>query len=1553
MEESRLGFSLFQADSAQSPLYTLRIPYFTSTSPHKTSMTTSADLESTSYVSLDLSVPSWWLPVAHEIAFAGDAAELTEVKATEARAAKNDSDCDECFLVLGGSVVDGDRRQAVPVTRLELLNERLQTIERRAGALDELLVAIRRLAENLKASRGSGGSEKGGEDKKEDNGGGGKGRRSGSAGEDDCEGNGEDLEMEVDSDGGFDGADDNDDDDYSYGDSGDEDAMEEDEEDGDDDDTLYGYDAFLEEDDGITGAKEDGEEGSDWEWGVGRFHSVSSAPSSSGDSATGADGLSLIEAEALQAQAACHAAFSAVRRGKKSRPSPRGDQDEPWQQGAGEAEEQEEAERVLRWCSVRSMGKRGFVRCQMEVGGVVSNVRALAALGLSTTSPIVITLYFTDHAWRLRASHPHQQQQHHHAQHHHQRQQQSGGEEATSFPEPSRVVVSQPAAEAGEGGEPGSSKGEQRRQRRQVLMRVLLEQCVGHTRSISKESLVTPVSAATDAADAAIASNNSDSGKGGSAGNAGVLSGMSEAAMRATLKRLGGSDPAKTEAAASGASHSSASTRVGEGWSVQQALEARVLQVVEQADERVGQEAACRVGVDSLVPAAVTSFFKDRHSHGGETGAEARGKKGGLGNAFVGLLVHVARQLQAVCERCVICGQALALKTQRVRPCTDDFCLYRFEELGLASDILSELRSLPLAVHLDTLPPLAALQQCESEWELKVLLAACWIIRSAAVRKALEAEEAEKAKVEKEAEEEGARVKADSVAAGLAGAGAAGEGEGGTGASEAGAGAGAVGRGEKAAAVVPAARKAAAAEPAAGKAAAKGGDGGMSGEQRVLADVLLPYRVLRFVVSTSRLTLLKLDGTPATTNQPPQQQQQQQQRSQGAKHQSKRKQQQEQQHSESIPSSLDERSSPATWGEGGEWACAGLPLSACHQLAVFADGCPKQAQFERLRQSKGSFFAFHGSSTFNWFSILRNGLRSMSNTGYMSTGAAYGSGIYLSPHFETSYGYSGRGYAEGNGGVCCVAICEVVHSPAARGRPYESIAPGHGKTMEERMYDEETLVDEGNGVGKDSPAEGDTGMNVDVTAGAGGAAAASSVGGAGSAAAAAAAAAPSTAAPSTAAAAAAAGYPSRRSTNPGGRTAGQELQRGSGIVVVDPGYEEHVCIRFLLLLPPGFNPAQHVKHVTAGTTGTGSAAGGAGGTAAGRWGGYVRGSDGESPMTITGGRMLLGVDLRQAHARAFAAWQTRRRDAFERRQRDRLMALADERPEEDEMRERKWEKERESEREREREREREMGRERERKAQEQVGKRGTGRAPDTKNTTPGATNAIQKEYRNMMRLQSRGHSSLPTGSFTLSLPNDEDLYAWRVRLSPLVFKDTPFHSELAQIRVSTTATDGVGAAGAGGIAGARGSNEHGVQGSDADTSFSGTGEGAGAAAVASPAQEAGVELEIRFPGGFPFDPPFVRVVSPRFAFHTGHVTVGGSICMELLTQSGWSPAYSLESLLVQLIANMAAGGARVDPRYVRAGRCGCRDGPHAGGCYSLAEAKDAFVRVAGQHGWKV
>mmetsp|Transcript_37453 Transcript_37453/g.89904 ORF Transcript_37453/g.89904 Transcript_37453/m.89904 type:complete len:175 (-) Transcript_37453:303-827(-) len=61
-----------------------------------------------------------------------------------------------------------------------------------------------------------------------------------------------------------------------------------------------------------------------------------------------------------------------------------------------------------------------------------------------------------------------------------------------------------------------------------------------------------------------------------------------------------------------------------------------------------------------------------------------------------------------------------------------------------------------------------------------------------------------------------------------------------------------------------------------------------------------------------------------------------------------------------------------------------------------------------------------------------------------------------------------------------------------------------------------------------------------------------------------------------------------------------------------------------------------------------------------------------------------------------------------------------------------------------------------------------------------------------------------------------------------------------------------------------------------------------------------VTLRIRFPSDFPSQPPFVRVVRPRIKENTGFVLGGGGICMELLTPQGWSPATSLNAVIMSV-----------------------------------------------------
>merc|ERR1711939_616088 len=65
-----------------------------------------------------------------------------------------------------------------------------------------------------------------------------------------------------------------------------------------------------------------------------------------------------------------------------------------------------------------------------------------------------------------------------------------------------------------------------------------------------------------------------------------------------------------------------------------------------------------------------------------------------------------------------------------------------------------------------------------------------------------------------------------------------------------------------------------------------------------------------------------------------------------------------------------------------------------------------------------------------------------------------------------------------------------------------------------------------------------------------------------------------------------------------------------------------------------------------------------------------------------------------------------------------------------------------------------------------------------------------------------------------------------------------------------------------------------------------------------------IVLEMRFSNQFPFSPPFIRVIKPRFLPFAqgggGNVTEGGAMCMEALTNNGWTAAQNIESLLLQV-----------------------------------------------------
>lgn len=109
---------------------------------------------------------------------------------------------------------------------------------------------------------------------------------------------------------------------------------------------------------------------------------------------------------------------------------------------------------------------------------------------------------------------------------------------------------------------------------------------------------------------------------------------------------------------------------------------------------------------------------------------------------------------------------------------------------------------------------------------------------------------------------------------------------------------------------------------------------------------------------------------------------------------------------------------------------------------------------------------------------------------------------------------------------------------------------------------------------------------------------------------------------------------------------------------------------------------------------------------------------------------------------------------------------------------------------------------------------------------------------------------------------------------------------------------------------------------------------------------ASIVLEFRFGPSYPMSPPFVRVVRPQFVPFAqgggGHVTIGGAVCLELLTSSGWNPAVHIDNVIMQI---RAAISELDPPARIQ------RDG--AGVDYGIGEAVAAFMRLAQSHGWAV
>ncbi|EDW72141.1 uncharacterized protein Dwil_GK10301 [Drosophila willistoni] len=167
-----------------------------------------------------------------------------------------------------------------------------------------------------------------------------------------------------------------------------------------------------------------------------------------------------------------------------------------------------------------------------------------------------------------------------------------------------------------------------------------------------------------------------------------------------------------------------------------------------------------------------------------------------------------------------------------------------------------------------------------------------------------------------------------------------------------------------------------------------------------------------------------------------------------------------------------------------------------------------------------------------------------------------------------------------------------------------------------------------------------------------------------------------------------------------------------------------------------------------------------------------------------------------------------------------------------------------------------------------------------------ATDRLMKELRDIYR-----SDAFKKNMYSIELVNDS-IYEWNIRLKS-VDPDSPLHSDLLMLKEK--------------------------EGKDS------------------------ILLNILFKETYPFEPPFVRVVHPIIS--GGYVLIGGAICMELLTKQGWSSAYTVEAVIMQIAATLVKGKARIQFGATKA---------LTQGQYSLARAQQSFkslVQIHEKNGW--
>jgi ubiquitin-conjugating enzyme E2 Q len=172
--------------------------------------------------------------------------------------------------------------------------------------------------------------------------------------------------------------------------------------------------------------------------------------------------------------------------------------------------------------------------------------------------------------------------------------------------------------------------------------------------------------------------------------------------------------------------------------------------------------------------------------------------------------------------------------------------------------------------------------------------------------------------------------------------------------------------------------------------------------------------------------------------------------------------------------------------------------------------------------------------------------------------------------------------------------------------------------------------------------------------------------------------------------------------------------------------------------------------------------------------------------------------------------------------------------------------------------------------------------------TPAATKVLQKQLRQIIKLQMSTNAG-DQRYWTLDLSRLDDLYTWYFTLGTFD-PDIPLSRDMRHFKIKA------------------------------------------------------IHIQVKFGPQHPDTPPFVRIIKPRFMQWMngggGHVTAGGSICIDMLTMKGWKKDITVDHILMVIhhaLSDLDPVPARLIGTYE----------------YTIHDAVRAYIRVANTHGWRV